>query len=102
VDFYSVTLGLALGAGSAALAAALSAWLARERSACFAVTRVLAALALVAAFASGLNHRLTGHAGGTPEALAPLAFFAAHPALLVAAALAISALALERAQRFFG
>jgi hypothetical protein len=91
MDFYSMTLGLALGAAVAARALALTGLRAPGRRRPAAVLGLLA-LALVAA--SGLSHRLEGHAAGSPSALAPAAFLLEHPALSVAVGLAVAALVL--------
>jgi hypothetical protein len=58
--------------------------------------QVAAAVALACDAVSIVHHWRVGHAAGSPEAVAPAAFLAAHPAFVVVAALAVVAWGLSR------
>ncbi len=98
MDFYSVTLALALAAAVAALGLAAYCWLAAvgvvrsvvragiRRGAWFA-----GVAALVLVFASAANHRVHGHRPGSSSELAPAAFVLEHPAFGITPALVAGA-----------
>ena len=104
MDFYSVTLGLAILAAVAALGLALVGWRASRGVNPFAPraravrgsTRAVGVIALVLVSISGLSHWTTGHPSDSSSPLGPAAYRGEHPALLITAGLAIAALVLLR------
>jgi len=107
VDFYSVTLGLAVLAAVAALGLALVGWLASRgvntsgplAGGVRRFTGSVGVIALVLVSISGLSHLITGHPPGSSSALGPAAFFGEHPAFLITTAVAVAALVLLRIAR---
>ena len=108
MDPYSLLLAAALAASIAAVLLGASVMLRPDSSRDHAVPGPqalrhagrwsgLAGVTLVVA--SALTHVLTGHRPGTADALGPLAFARAHPAMLVALALGAAGIVLSRPER---
>ncbi len=97
MDFYSTTLSLALATAIAALGLTVIAWFKPRPGG--TLNRVALTAAVVSLFAlciCFLYHLFVGHRPGTPQALSPLAFVREHPALLVAGAVTMVAIAAPR------
>jgi len=91
MDFYSITLALALTAAVAAVGLAGHCWLASVgvlrsivRISAGRVARRAGAAALGLSFLSAASHLVIGHRPGSASELAPAAFVFEHPALVIA------------------
>ena len=91
MDIYSATLSLALVAGGVGLLAVF-AGRAREPGQSRRVAQAGGALGLALALVAATIHFLSAHRPGSEEALGPIQFAAAHPALIAAGILAAVAL----------
>ncbi|MDX1388154.1 MAG: hypothetical protein R3344_03140 [Acidobacteriota bacterium] len=97
MDFYSTTLSLALATAIAALGITVISWFKPRPGG--RLNRLALGAAVVSLFVlciCFLYHLFVGHRPGTPQELAPLAFVREHPALLVAGAVAMIAIAAPR------
>ena len=107
MDFYSVTLGLAMLSAVVALGMVPVGWLLSRRLAApppraGGVRRpagIVGGVALVLVSISGLSHLITGHTPGSSSALEPTDFLREHPALWITAAVAGAACVLLRVAR---
>jgi len=106
MDPYSATLGLAIAAAACALGLALVSrppWsqgsASHRSSAARSGAAVAGVTALTLVILSAAFHVTAGHAPGSDSALGPAAFLAAHPALVVTAALAALPLVVLRVTR---
>ncbi len=96
VDFYSVTLALAMLAAAISLGLAVAGRLVSRSGGAERLARPVGLVALTVLSISGLSHLILRHSPGSSSVLGPAAFLGAHPALLVTAAAAVLALALPR------
>ena len=103
LDFYSITLALALAATFGSVVLVATSWFARnsggDPTAIRRFGRILSVTSLVLLSITGLYHLIIGHRPGSPTALAPMAFCSEHPALFVGAGAASIALILLRLTR---
>jgi hypothetical protein len=101
LDIYSVTLGLALGSALVALCLVAIERLQRPRKHPSAQRAAFGAgvAAILLSAVSTLHHVVVRHPPGSPSSLTPLAFVEEHPALFVAAGMAVTALVLLRIEQ---
>ena len=92
MDIYSATLALALVASGAGLLAVFAGRAREPGQASRRVAQAGGALGLALALVAATIHVLSGHRPGSEEALGPIQFAAAHPALIAAGILAAVAL----------